>query len=289
MADHPVFGPTVSHPLTDDFSLRANRSRERAQPSGVPSFYPLHKRNDPQWSGNNEIGIEQSFAPDANNRQVILKLEEWDFPEVWTLCLGIVYDAAAYANQPNSGPFTVVAQCDFGSGGAVQVVEVDWKQGVNISLPLNALSVIATYSVLENEGGTIVPPSDLRLRATLVRGPLPGAMPTRSFLLLADAAGEAACPVPPFAKALRLMPAAPFGIATPFDFYSTTDAVTLSPFEVSGQTVAAFHRSQFVEYIDFTNSVCGRPVAVPIADGSRFLNLSNVPGFGVIAEFLIGI
>src|SRR5690348_14003177 len=39
------------------------------------------------WTGNNQLGIELPFAPDSNNRQTILKLDEWGPPDVWTISL----------------------------------------------------------------------------------------------------------------------------------------------------------------------------------------------------------
>lgn len=281
------FNPEIDQDevFDDQFERRAHEIQRTPGANNAMAIIP--SRTGP-WTGNNNLGIERAFAPDANNRQTVIKLPEWGFPETWTLCLGLTYDPVLYESQPNAGKFTIVAEIEFGTGGVIQIVEVDWKQGTSIVLPMNALNVVASYSSEENEAGTVVPPSDLRLRANIVRGVLPQSNPTRSFLIPENAV-EAACPVPAFAKALRLMPASPLGIATPFSFYSSVTTVSLQPFETSGTTIADFQVSQFVEYLDIVNLTCGRPVSVPIPDGSRFVNVAPVPAFGVIAEFEIGV
>jgi hypothetical protein len=272
----------------DQFERRAHELQRTPGQDKTVSTVPNKKG---PWSGNNNLGIERPFAPDANNRQTIIKLPEWGFPETWTLCLGLTYNTALHAVAPSAGKFTVVAEIEFGTGGVIQTVEMDWKQGASIVLPMNALNVIASYSSLESEGGPIIPPLDLRLRANVVRGVLPQSSPTRSFFMFSPGPGTAqvSCPIPPFAKSVRLLQCMPFALGTAFAFYSAADGVFLAPYEASGLTVVDYARSQFVEYLDTTNQVCGRPVPVPIPDGARFFLADGVDGFGIIAEFEIGV
>ena len=125
------------------------------------------------WSGSNNLGNVIDFAPDANGRQTILKLDEWGPPEMWTLTLGIDHpgDWSDYNNPPGSNlyNFEAIAIIEFGSGGATQTVEVDWIAGTEISLPMNAVSVICEYDEIFDTL-TMLPPPGLRLSAMIGRG-----------------------------------------------------------------------------------------------------------------------
>lgn len=203
----PVFAPAVSHPLVDDFALRAARMRARQQPPGIGSVYALPQRQSPIWGGNNEIGNQVDFAADANNRQMVLKMEEWGEPGVWTTMLGLTYTPI---NLPGLGFFNVVGEIVAGVGGAYQEFEVDWVEGTTFSCPLNALTVTAKY---EQIGGTTLQvPPDLRLRATVGRKPLTNsAAPTRTIVspVATSALGfSPAVIIPKFAR--RMSPIATF-------------------------------------------------------------------------------
>lgn len=91
------------------------------------------------WTGSPAIGQEQKFKPDRNNRQIILKLDEWGPPEMWTVSLGLRFD-----NIDFNG-FGIGATIEFGSGGTTQVVQMDWVEGAQISLPCNSLNVKADF------------------------------------------------------------------------------------------------------------------------------------------------
>jgi hypothetical protein len=137
--------------------------------AGIVPVAPIVPRNG-WWSNYPQFGEEQSFAPDAHNRQQILKADELGPPEVYTLTLGISYTEQ---NWPGAGrAFEVEAEINFGAGGATQVVRVDWVQGAQISLPMNAVNVIATYNI--DALAAPQPPSDLRLSAMLGKGPALG-------------------------------------------------------------------------------------------------------------------
>lgn len=122
------------------------------------------------WSNYPQLGEEQAFAPDANSRQTILKADELGPPEVYTLTLGIAYSEQDW---PGTGrAFEVEAEINFGAGGATQVVKIDWVQGAQISLPMNAVNVVATYNI--DAAAAPQPPADLRLSVMLGRGPALG-------------------------------------------------------------------------------------------------------------------
>lgn len=267
----PVFGATVSHPLVDDFSMRAMRQQQRSAPPGLPIVQPLPLRNHPMWSGNNELGRETPFAPDANNRQTVLKMEEWGEPRAWTLCLGMNYDRS----NPDSAftAFTVLAEIQFGVGGTTQLVEVDWRQGASITLVANTIVVNAIYPFQEVAGASV--PSDLILRANVSRGATTKPRPTRSFTrLLFDNASAAAdfIAVPPFAKSVSIFPYSNVLSVTHFQFY-TSVLVNQSMGTDASINQLGIPASQLVEDIDFTNQLVFAPRPLPIIEGTRSLQL----------------
>lgn len=203
----PVFSALDNRPMLDDFAMRAARQRAKAQPPGIGSVFSLPPRNSPLWSGNNELGRETEFAPDSNNRQLILKLEEWGEPMVWTTMLGLIYTPV---NLAGLGFYNVIAEVAAGAGGAVQEFEVDWVEGTTFSCPMNALTVTAKFEQIA--GTTLEVPPDLRLRATVGRKPLSNAAsPTRT--LISDTAPAASFSpvstlIPKFAR--RVTPIATF-------------------------------------------------------------------------------
>lgn len=251
----PVFAAAVTHPMVDDFSMRAARMRERVAPS-IASVFGLFKRTDAMWSGSNELGNEVGFAANANNRQMVLKLDEWGLPEVWSVALGIAYsDFGALAN------FNIVAKLDFGAGGIVQEVEVDWREGTVVSAPMNALVVTAVY-----ENVPSVVPADLRLRATVARGNAASARPTRSILSAAVPAANAGplITIPKFAKSVSIVPfqdpAIPYTNGSPYD--ALARYVFLTGSSVTGTFTGA-------EYLNFA------PSGMPIPPNARGFTLSN--------------
>ena len=138
-------------------------------PAGIVPVAPIVPRTG-WWSNYPHFGEEQAFAPDAQNRQLILKADELGPPEVYTITLGISYTEQ---NWPGAGrSFEVEAEINFGAGGATQVVKIDWVQGAQISLPMNAVTVFATYNI---DSLTVPqPPADLRLSVQLGKGPALG-------------------------------------------------------------------------------------------------------------------
>ena len=161
------------------------------------------------WSNYPQLGEEQAFAPDANSRQTILKADELGPPEVYTITLGI-----SYSEQEWPGPgraFEVEAEINFGAGGATQMVKVDWVQGAQISLPLNAVNVVATYNI--DSLTAPQPPADLRLSAMLGRGPALGkAQWTEPTPFSLVAVGQSAPQrIAAFASRVRVIASSPAG------------------------------------------------------------------------------
>lgn len=152
----------------DDFAERVRGA------GGATPVIPLEARTGP-WTGNNQLGIAQPFDSDENNRQTILKLDEWGMPEVWSVMLGIEYGDDSLVAL-GSG-FEVAAVLSPGVGGASQEVKIDWRQGAIISMPMNSLNVIAEYrNPYPNASVTV--PDDLRLTVTLARGTVIHPSPT---------------------------------------------------------------------------------------------------------------
>lgn len=264
----------------DQFERRA---REIQRTPGASQGLPIIPSKQGPWTGNNQLGIEREFAADSNNRQTILKLDEWDFPDVWTICLGM------NDFTPTQGGFDVTALIQFGIGGVTQVVEVDWLNGSGISLPMNALNVVAQYNFIDGEvPGS--PPSDLRLRVSISKLPSQNLRPTRSYWFRD---GVQTIEIPPFAKAVHLAPIPDIG--NPFDFYSVNAAKFSTRQNTIGHAgISLAQMSQFVSYIDFTNEFVGAASFYPIPPFARFINFVDVPaGSDVtvqcVAQFLIGL
>lgn len=270
----------------DQFERRAHEIQRT--PSAVNAVNVIPSKTGP-WTANNQLGIERHFEPDVNNRQTILKLDEWGFPEVWTLCLGL--NDFSLAPNPNPIAFEVTALIEFGSGGAMQQVEVDWLNGTAISLPMNAVNVVANYSTGSGEGATSIP-DDLRLRATLARGRSHFARPTRTVRFVGS---ETSIPIPPFAKRVSIVPTFSLPGLTPFIFHSSGNYVRMTTGENSSAIVeGTYLTSQLVSFVDVTNELVGSPQWLPIPPFARFLGTTNALGVPALigasfAQFEIGI
>ena len=179
-------------------------------PAGIMPVAPIVPRTG-WWSDYPHFGEEQAFAPDARNRQLILKADELGPPEVYTLTLGIFYTEQDWAGSEGGRAFEVEAEISFGAGGATQVVRIDWVQGAQISLPMNAVSVVATYNIDAFAGPQ--PPSDLRLSVMLGKGPALGKSqwtdPTAIELVAAGQTPPAR--IPAFASRIHVLAANPAG------------------------------------------------------------------------------
>lgn len=246
----------------DQFETRS-REKERTPPNLQP-ITVVPNRSGP-WSGNNQLGIEQTFAPDNNNLQTILKLDEWGFPKLWTVCLGIDYDT-----DVSTDFFEVTAQLNFGVGGTVQEIEVDWKNGTNISLPFNALNVIAKYNIVDLGRVISTIPRSLRLRASLAEGALPDSGATKSIVLVGE---DLLVEIPKFAKSLLMIPPR-FASLVPFAFYSQPWTVQFMGNDNSTSAASGIYAmSQFVSWMDTGAQLVGGPMWVPVPPFARFVRV----------------
>ena len=166
-------------------------------PDGVPAVYAATPKEG-WWSGNNQVGIELPFAPGANNRQTILKFDMRGPPRVWTLTLGLLRGEVNVLQS-----FDVTAVIGFGVGGVTQEVRIDWKEGATITMPFNALNVIAEYGIEFDS------PTDLFLRASIGVGSAVSAFPTKTDAVLVNtdtAAVAAPLPtIPNFARDVQIV------------------------------------------------------------------------------------
>lgn len=166
------------------------------------------------WSGSQNLGAIAEFGPDSSNRQTVLKLDEWGPPEIWTLSLGIDFRGTWPITDPLvMQGYILQAEVSFGAGGATQLITVDWLQGVQLSMPMNSISVVAKYnSVSPALGYPVNPPDDLRLSAMLGRGSRSGRFPPSIMNVLTDgdfsvvgATRVQYLEIPPFAYELEIL------------------------------------------------------------------------------------
>lgn len=176
----------------DQFERRA-REIDR-KPIGTKSVILTPSKRGP-WTDNAQFGIEQEFAPDANNRQTILKLPEWGFPQVWSVMLGITIPTTPTLQ------YNVMASVEIGVGGTTETVEIDWTNGTAFSLVTNALNISAFYFRSSNI------PSGLRLKAMVGRRSIPGTAPKRSFsAVIPPLGGTSSFFIEKYTKSFTLLP-----------------------------------------------------------------------------------
>lgn len=188
-------------PFYDDhLSARAPGS---GSATGLRKVVPVEPMNGP-WSGSNCLGQSQQFAPDSANRQTILKLPEWGMPRMWTCTLSLSYNEAALADA--TVQFDIKAEVTIGAGGTTHRAVLDWRDGVQFSVPMNALDVIASYSRLYNVSSDL----DLRLNVTLGHFGRSGNTPTYTQPFSVDAGANDFVTIPQFASRLLVVPEATF-------------------------------------------------------------------------------
>jgi hypothetical protein len=117
------------------------------------------------WTGNQQLGAvllnpqqeiqslgsavpKVVLVPIATNA-MLLKMDEWWFPHTWSLSLW----AKLTGVLPDDGgaSLTTEAIINFGVGGAMQTVEVDFVRGVVLTLVANSISVRITRATRESE------------------------------------------------------------------------------------------------------------------------------------------
>jgi hypothetical protein len=198
---------------------------------GTPSVQLAYPRQGP-WSGNNQLGVELPFQPDNTGIQTVLKMDEWGFPEVWTISLGLrINDPMETLDDPTEF-FDATAFVDFGIGGIQQTVEVDWVDGTVFSVPMNAINVRARWNDIGLFLG-LLPPPGVNISVQIAKGATRHARATRSQLFsVAAGATDAFRPIPPFAKSVILVPrtaasaAAIYAATTELEFHANTSGAT---------------------------------------------------------------
>ena len=183
--------------LYDDFDHRAGRLNTPK----VPKVEVVQPKGGP-WTGNQALGAETLFVMNDANRQAVLKLPEWGFPETWRVTLGVDQPSTYATGFP-------IAHITIGTGGTSQRFELDWKQGTVFSAGMNAIEVYASYDRI----GALVAADPLTLRVMLARGAGVAPSPTRTYYPTWVAAGGgwpantqyAAVAIPPLAHRLRLL------------------------------------------------------------------------------------
>lgn len=177
MTNLDVYGGTEFALVDTTFERKVAEMEPAHPPTPVVNANPRKGA----WTGNNQLGYSLPFKPDANNEQTILKLDEWGFPEVWTVSLSLEgFDNLEVFGEVNG--FGVLALIHFGAGGATQTIEVDWKTGTQLSLTMNAINVIAKYQNLDLGSGE---GDGLFLNVVLAKGNRPGnsAAPVRTMFV----------------------------------------------------------------------------------------------------------
>jgi hypothetical protein len=240
---------------------------------GYPTVNVAHPRTG-VWSGKNQLGVELPFELDANNRQTIFKMDEWGFPKVWTVSLGIELPKALKQGQI----FDVVAIVNFGSGGIMQEFEVDWVVGTVFSLPMNAINVRARWSDRALIEG-VQPPEGIRVSTLIAQYGLRHARATFTNFF-GNLAGDdsVVVPNPPGAPIFQAIPAFAKSVivtpATPGDAAAIYAAgSSLSFFQNDNTAVPSFIQS-------VPGDLLGPTIGfkVPIPATARYWTFTNGAG-----------
>lgn len=237
----------------DQFERRAHEIQRT--PGGTTSVSVVSQKQG-AWSGNNQLGSERLFAPDDNQRQTILKLDEWGMPEAWTVMLGLDYDRI----RTPIASFVIGCEAVIGSGGTTQEVALDWKNGQLFSAPMNALSIIANY---EFNAIDQFPP-DLRLRVTLGRKKATNALPTKTVIV--DVLPGTTSPeiqIPAFARSVALVGGS--GAAPVGSLYDPANGLVIN----------------FLNTINASQLLSFGTHGVPLVEGARSLNFINGTAFAL--------
>lgn len=283
----------------DTFDRRVAEMGLEGRPAGAPA--PSHViTEEPKtgvWSSNNNLGYEVAFSPNADNRQTILKMPEWGFPQTWTISLGIV--DATPIDAINFNGRNITAIIEFGVGGTTQTIAVDWKQGSVITLVTNSINVIAEYANIDVAAGE----GDFKLSVQVCRGNRASNVlaPTKTLVVTSDvppgnipvgAVLEAALlapgertfvDIPAFATAIHIVPAiVPAAAGSVNKLYTATSVFQI----VSGFGLGSLN----IVSMDGLNLLAADGL-IPIFGSAKGLVINNnsaVPGelmtFSVFAE-----
>jgi hypothetical protein len=234
--DDEAGGHTLLDPRVDQQAF-ADARRDKGTPM-VQLAYPRKGI----WSGHNQLGVELPFEPDVNREQTIFKLDEWGFPQIWTISLAFTIEKELIPGQI----FDAVGEINFGSGGIVQTFEVDWVVGTTFSLPMNAVNVRARWNDVAAFGG-FLPPGGARLSVIAARGSTRHARATKTEFFaipgldtgpLVGPQSTVVLPIPSFAKSVIITPvgatdaAAIYSAGTFLQFLPNIDPTLPAPLPV---------------------------------------------------------
>lgn len=242
--------------IFDDTFERRSNELNRKPYRGARLTSVVTQRKGP-WSGNNQLGFESPFDPDANQQQTVLRMDEWGMPAVWSVMLGLTVDEELIGTDG----FNIVAVVNAGCGGIQQQFEVDWHNGAVFSCAMNAVNIVARY---DDPVGTLA--EGLRLRCNLSPGKLSLVPPTRTLAIAATSGfSGTSIRIPPFAQRVSLMPDQSFMPPVPPSLFY--DSGNILQFERSqgatdGIVVSGDTWLQF-------------PGGIPIPHGAREMSIYN--------------
>lgn len=258
-----------------DMRVEAEAIQAERRDHGVPTVQLTHPRKG-VWSGKNQLGVELPFQLDANRMQTIFKMDEWGFPEVWTVSLSVTVPELVQGQF-----FDVEAEVNFGAGGIVQTFELDLVDGTIFSIPMNAINVRARWSDLATIQG-VLPPDNVRISALVSRGGQRHARATKTSFFGAIAAGDTFknnfpliamppgppiyIPIPAFAKSATVTPSTAANAALIY-------AATCELWFMANDNTAVPSIIQTIP-----GNFLGPTVRVPIPANARFWTIKNGAG-----------
>lgn len=266
------------YPMTSGDRLDQAAFAAARQDSGTPTVQLAHPRQG-VWSGKNQLGVELPFELDANRMQTVFKMDEWGFPEVWTISLGITVPPLVL-NQL----FDVSAEINFGAGGITQTFECDWVEGTIFSLPMNAINVRAKINSLAFLAG-VPPPDGIRISTLVSRGGIRHARATKTDFMgnLAVGANYVTlgappffAPIPAFARSVIVTP------TNPGDAANLYNAASYLQFLVNEQTAIP------APIQTIPGNLLGPTTSfkIPIPATARYFTFHNGGGAPVSGQFI---
>ena len=233
-----------------------------------------------EWTGSNQLGNEVAFAPDANNQQRVLHMPEWGPPEVWTITLG-----QRVQNLDVSDSYNVTGIIQFGVGGSVQTVKVDWMNGTQLSVVANSIDVVAFYADPPTFAAApaVATAPKLSLNAQVARGSRSGPFAPQYSLGAYQINPNAPLtpntvmiPIPAYAKNLVVMPTSA----------STQDRLKLNSITY---TLVADNGTGGLYDVTYGGDyfVNATSIVIPCTARARFLRVLTPPFTGKFAEFYV--
>jgi hypothetical protein len=107
--------------------------------------FPAHGN----WTGSAQLGVIK-LNNELGPNQTLLKTDEWWHPHTWTLSLW-TKKRNPLGPDDNASPLTTIVEVDFGAGGAMQTLKVDFVRGTMLTLPTNSIVVRVIRSSRDSE------------------------------------------------------------------------------------------------------------------------------------------